>query len=240
MPNKPGRKKKCITKDMMDEVDEIIELKIKDINGVLNKLTSNSVWQFNKKIANNPDFLNSKGKMFTLYSSDFWSAKYNNNDNYGKAQIQYYKNDPSKKSLFINEFDQSIEDIVLAVNNLHSKPNKLIQVLQNIYLEKNHTIEILQNSNDELKDFINKQNKLITEMENAMYNIFFASRDARNSLRDVISLKKTKDWFVAEELNPLVGSRKDFLELLKSPENKKTGEIIDFNKKLKQLEDDGL
>lgn len=240
MIKKKGRNKKEITKEIEDEVDEIINLKIKEINGVINKLTFNSVWQFNKKIASDPHYLTSKGKIFNYYSSDFWSVKYNNVDNYGRSRILFYKNNASNKILFDGEFNPGIQDIVLAVNNLHSKPDQLLRSLQNIYLDKSRTIEILQNSNDELKSLVEKQNSMIKNMENAMYNIFFASKDARNSLNDVISLKKSKDWFVSKELDALVGSRKDFLELIKTPEISKNIEVLDFNKKYKELENEGL
>ena len=57
-----GRKRIAIDDDLIREVDEIIELKIKDLDGLVSKLTNNNVWEFNKKISADPTFKNFKGE----------------------------------------------------------------------------------------------------------------------------------------------------------------------------------
>ena len=53
-------------------------------------------------------------------------------------------------------------------------------------------------------------------MQGAVYNLFFASSDSRNSLKNVMDLEKGKDKFIVNELEAAVGNRKDFLELIGS------------------------
>lgn len=239
MTKKSGRNKLEITQDIKDEVEEIIQLKIQDLDGFNNKLTFYNVYQFNKKIANNPNYLNSKGKVFNQYSSDFWSVKYKNTDNYGRARILYHKEKKfDTNNVFNGEFNPDIKDIILAVQELHKKPERLIKCLERIYTEDKNTIQTLQSTNDELRDLVEKQNTLIKNMEQAMYNIFFASTDSRNSLKDVLSLKKSKDWFVKDELEGLVGSRSDFLKLL-SPQSEFTN-LVPLKRKKLSAEEQGF
>lgn len=214
-----GRNRIEINDDLIKEVDEIIELKIKELDGVASKLTYNSVWQFNKKISNNSDFRNFKGEYFRCYSSDFWSTKYKNKDNYGRSRITYYKEKGYKDIVFDGDFDSNIKDIVLAVNDLHSKPEKLIRILSKIFEEERKTIEVLENSIEEYKLSLQAKDKLIKQMEKSMYNLFFASSDSRNSLRDMMNLRRSKDKFLINELESAVGSRKDFLDLLNEGES---------------------
>lgn len=48
-----ARAKRTIDKE---EVDEIIYLKLKELGGMKKRLTYNSVFTFNKEIANNPKY----------------------------------------------------------------------------------------------------------------------------------------------------------------------------------------
>lgn len=236
MSVKVGRKRIEITDDIKEEVDEIIELKIQEIDGAVAKLTSNGVWQFNKKIAQNPEVLRKNGKLFSYYSSDFWSAKYKGNDNYGKSRIQYYKNKSSNKVIFDGSFNPGIKDIVLAVQNLHSKPERLIRVLQGMYLEKVNEIETLRKERDGYKEEYNKQKELNKMMQGAVYNLFFASSDARTSLRNVMDLERVKDKFIVNELESVVANRTDFLELIREPKDK-TPDDKKINKEVKNNKD---
>ena len=60
-----GRKRIAIDDDLIREVDEIIELKIKDLDGLVSKLTNNNVWEFNKKILKE-SLLNATLRIFGL------------------------------------------------------------------------------------------------------------------------------------------------------------------------------
>lgn len=79
--------------------------------------------------------MNSKDKMFTQYLSDFWLIRYENQDNYRRLRIIYHKNNAYNSILFDVEFYPGINDIALAVQDLHFKPNQLIRALQKLYLE---------------------------------------------------------------------------------------------------------
>lgn len=225
-----GRKRIEINDDLIKEVDEIIELKIKELGGIASKLTYNNVWQFNKKISNNPDYKNFKGEQFKCYSSDFWSTKYKNKDNYGRARIQHYKDKGYKDAIFDGDFDPSLRDIILAVNDLHTKPERLIKVLSKIFEEQAKTIKILENSIEEYKVSLDAKEKLIKQMEKSTYNLFFASSDSRNSLRDMMNLRRSKDKFLINELESAVGNRKDFLDLLNKEESDNKGELDNIEK----------
>lgn len=236
-----GRKRIEITDDLKKEVDEIIELKIKELDGLASKLTYNNVWEFNKKISNNPDFKNFKGQQFNCYSSDFWSAKYKNKDNYGRSRITYYKDKGYKDAIFNGDFDPNIRDIVLAVNDLHSKPERLIRVLSKMFEEKVKTIEILDKSLEEHKLLLQAKDKMIKQMERATYNLFFASSDSRNSLRDMKDLRRSKDKFLINELESAVGNRKDFLDLLNEEESssqEKHDNVFSFSSKKEENTED--
>ena len=233
-----GRKRIEITDDLIKEVDEIIELKIKDLDGIASKLTNNNVWQFNKKIADNPEFKNFKGETFHCYSGDFWTGRYKNKDNYGRARIQYYKDKGYKGVIFDG-------NLILAVNDLHTKPEKLIKALSQIFLEKAQTIEILESSIEEYKVSLDAKDKLIKQMEKSTYNLFFASSDSRNSLRDMMNISRSKDKFLINELESAVGKRKDFLDLLNKEESdnlEKVDNVFSFsskkNKSVEELEDE--
>ena len=231
-----GRKRIEITDDLIKEVDEIIELKIKDLDGIASKLTNNNVWQFNKKIADNPKFKNFKGETFHCYSGDFWTGR--------------YKDKGYKSAIFDGNFDPNLKDIILAVNDLHTKPEKLIKALSQIFLEKAQTIEILENSIEEYKVSLEAKDKLIKQMEKSTYNLFFASSDSRNSLRDMMNIKRSKDKFLINELELVVGSRKDFLDLLNKEESdneetdnlEKVDNVFSFsskkNKSVEELEEE--
>lgn len=67
----------------IEEVKEIVDLKLKELGGIKNKLTYNSVFQFNKKIANNDKYKRSNGELFKLYGYDFWYGEYNGEPYYG-------------------------------------------------------------------------------------------------------------------------------------------------------------
>jgi hypothetical protein len=210
-----GRKRIAIDDDLIREVDEIIELKIKDLDGLVSKLTNNNVWEFNKKISADPTFKNFKGEPFKCYSSDFWAGRYKKRDNYGRARIAYYKDKGYKNAIFNGDFDPNLKDIVLAVNEFHSKPERLVRVLSKIFTEKNRTIEILEKSLEEYKESLQAKDNLIKQMEDSIYSLFFASSDSRNSLRDMFNLRRSKDRFLINELESAIGNRKDFLDLLK-------------------------
>lgn len=247
-----GRKRIEITDDLIKEVDEIIELKIKDLDGIASKLTNNNVWQFNKKIADNPEFKNFKGERFHCYSGDFWTGRYKDKDNYGRARIQHYKDKGYKSAIFDGNFDPNLKDIILAVNDLHTKPERLIKALSKIFLEKAQTIEILENSIEEYKVSLDAKDKLIKQMEKSTYNLLFASSDSRNSLRDMMNLRRSKDKFLINELESAVGNRKDFLDLLNEEDSdneesdnlEKNDNVFSFsskkNKSVEELEEELL
>ena len=58
-----------------EELEEIINLAKEELDGRIDKLTYNYVTKFNKKIANNKEFVRSNGELFNLYGYNFWAVK---------------------------------------------------------------------------------------------------------------------------------------------------------------------
>lgn len=214
-----------------EEVKEIIQLRLDELNGVVKKLTYNSVYTLNKRIANKEDYKRSNGELFTLYPYDFWAGNYAEEDNYGKQQITEIKNTRAR-DLDDELFETGVQDVLLAVNDLHSNPVKLSKVLVNIFKKDRNKINVLENESKQLKDALKQQKEKIELLERTMYNLFYNSKSTRNSLINVMSLNKSDDWFMAEQLHNAFCDKQELLEALNGKEEPNT-EVISLAKKKK-------
>ncbi len=133
----------------IEEIDEIIYLKLNELGGLKSRLSYNNVWTYNKKLVKN-NVLRSNGKPFKLYGYTFWAYNYNDEDYYGKAKI-----------------DQL------------SEQNKLL----------NKTIVELR--------------KQLNNFEQGFATVFYNSIYTDNSLNDVMSIKRSGDCFVSDELKAM-------------------------------------
>lgn len=178
-----ARAKRTIDKE---EVDEIIYLKLKELGGMKKRLTYNSVFTFNKEIANNPKYKRKNGELFTLYGYDFWASSYNNEDYYGRQRINEIKN-TSNVIVAGKEFIPEVEDIHALVNDYYKK---------------------LKKEKDDLQ-------KALQSFEREFASIFCNSRLADNSLVDVMSMNKSKDYLVYDGLKNMFNDEK-LVELSKT------------------------
>lgn len=227
-----ARKKREFDKQ---EVEEIIQLKLSELNGIVKKLTYNSVYTLNKKIANNEEYKRSDGKLFNLYPYDFWAGAYKDEDNYGKKRITELKNTRAR-DLDDELFESGLQDILLAINDLHDNPTKLSKVLVNIFKKDRRKIEAIEKENTELKKGLKQQKEKIELLENTMYNLFYSSKSTRNSLANVMRLTKYDDWFVAEQLQNAFCDKQELLDALTKEESKAEVISITKSKKRKMLD----
>ncbi|MEG1141106.1 MAG: hypothetical protein RSE41_01395 [Clostridia bacterium] len=191
-----ARAKRIIDKE---EVDEIIYLKLKELGGMKKRLTYNSVFTFNKEIANNPKYKRENGDLFSLYGYDFWASSYNNEDYYGRQRINEIKN-ASNVVVAGKEFIAEVEDIHALVNEYYKKPEVLYKKLAKVFEMDKTKLKNLEEENKKLKKEKENLQKALQLFEYEFASIFCNSRLADNSLVDVISMNKTKDSVVYNSL----------------------------------------
>lgn len=232
-----ARKKREIDKV---EVEEILKMQLREINGVVKKLSYNGTATLNKKIANNPEFIRENGELFNLYPYDFWGGSYKGEDNYGKKRIDEIK---SQRNVDFTEqvFEQGVHDVVLAINDLHSSPTKLSKVIINIVEKDRKKIERLEKEKEELMANMMAQKQKIEMMEQAIYNIFYNSKSGKNSIQNMLSLTKSDDWFMKSQIENAFVGQENLIEELKN-DNSANDNVVDIktSKKLKKLEALGL
>lgn len=215
-----------------DEVEEIIRLKVEELGGLKNKLTNNSVFQFNKKIANNPEYKRKDGELFRLYGYDFWAGNYKGEDYYGKKRIDEIKNESNIKvagEIFIPE----VQDVILLVKQYHENPDILLKKLVSIFISDKKKISKLEKENQKLKkDKENLKNNLV-DFQTGFASLFCNSHYTSNSLNDVISMKCSNDEFVYNELKNMFKNEDEIFKLANNDNVKSTNyestNIIDAN-----------
>ena len=224
------------------EVEEIIKLRLAEINGVVSKLSYNGVTKLNKKIANNPDFKRSNGELFKLYPYDFWGGSYKGNDNYGKCRIDDIKATKDLE-LFSDVFDPNLQDVMLAVNDLHKDPIKLTKVLTNIYKKDKKKIETLNNEVAVLKDKNKQLQETLELMQDAMYTLFYNSQSSKNSLINMLNLKRSEDDFVSMQIEKAFCTQEELIQSLReSSLGQENKNVISLKKEVrkKKLDDLGI
>ena len=194
------------------EVEEIIRLKVEELGGAKNKLTNNSVFQFNKKIANNPEYKRKDGKLFNLYGYDFWAGNYKGEDYYGKKKINEIKNETNitvAGEIFIPE----VQDVILLVNQYHEKPEMLSRKLASIFTADKKKIAKLEKENQKLKKDKENLKKNLEDFQIGFASLFCNSHYMSNSLTDVISMKRSNDELVYNELKNMFKSEDKILQM---------------------------
>lgn len=199
-----ARAKRIIDKE---EVDEIIYLKLKELGGMKKRLTYNSVFTFNKEIANNPKYKRKNGDLFNLYGYDFWASSYNNEDYYGRQRINEIKNS-SNVVVAGKEFIPEIGDIHALVNEYYKKPEVLYKKLAKVFEMDKNKLKNLEEENKKLKKEKEDLQKALQLFEREFASIFCNSRLANNSLVDVISMNKSKDSVVYNSLKNMFKDEK--------------------------------
>ncbi len=182
----------------LEEVDEIIELKLKSVGNDKSKLTYNSVYTFNQYLVNSKK-RNSKNEIFTQYGYSFWAHDYKGSPYYGKQQIDFYKQ--HNNIIVAGEvFESGIDDIEAIIDNNIDDPQKLKKILIKIFLNERKSNARNDIKFNEMQQEINQYENLVKNYKEAIFMMFYNSRYSSNSLNDVITLKKEGDTFIQKEL----------------------------------------
>lgn len=225
------------------EIEEIIALKILDLGGIKSKLTYNNVWNFNKKLVEDKIKRND-GEQFNLYGYTFWAYGYNGEDYYGKVKIDEIKSN-NNVILAGDSFNVEIEDILIMVDKFHNKPQELSKRLIKAFEKDRKKAKSLKEQNDKLNTELAKLRKNINLIEQGFATVFYNSIYTDNSINDVMSLKKTGDLYVRDELKKMFNKDEDKIAKILNQNSKLNDDknVINIQDKAKartKLEEEGL
>jgi hypothetical protein len=225
-----------------DEVEEIVSLKLEDVGGIKTKLTYNNVWNFNKSLVGKK-CKRSNGEFFNLYGYTFWASSYNGEDYLGKQIIDKIK----RADNFIiagESFAFETRDILCLVEKYHKNPPELSKRLINLFECDRRKVESLREQNEKLNQELIKRREDMRLLERGFATIFYNSNNLDNSMKDVISLKKSGDTSVLDELKNMFNQNESKIGRLLNEERtyvNKPSEVnvINLNNR-KTLEKEGL
>lgn len=268
MTKQVGRSSKVITDDMKEEAKEILNLAFKDVGGIKNKLTYNSVVKFNQHIANNPNYIRKNGKLFNDFGVRFWSKTYNDKPYYGKEIIDELKKIDKKDIPTGGDiFEVDNKDIESLVDRYHNNPTELKKRLINLFFKDRALIKDLRSRNNDLDTSLKQKKKELEVFEEGFATLFWNSTSTYNSLDDVFTLNRPEDEDVNNELLNMFNNDKHKISSLlnKTKKNQSMAEhsniindtppkatkhsnninILDISSKLKELglsssEDEGF
>ncbi|QJA08773.1 hypothetical protein HF520_07360 [Romboutsia sp. CE17] len=235
------------------EIEEIIKLRITELDGDASKLTYNSVWKFNERISKDKNYKRYDGKQFTSYGYHTWAGKYKNEYGYGKVRIDEIKNDAISKNTENNlntednhleliditneNFTSSMNDIIMLVNDLHNEPQSLTRRLIKLFKRDKRTIAELEKENKELKEKLSKEQDKNNKLEKGVTNLFFASSSPNNSMENMINLSKSEDAFAYNELKNMFNADEERIKkLIKTKQDVKNDKLLEISSKLKKKE----
>lgn len=186
--NSAGRPK---IKYDVNEIKEIIELKLNSIDFDMSKFTYNSVFNFNKYLVKSQKY-NSQNKLFKLYGYSFWATDYKGKSNYGKEQIDLYKqHTPMTAAGEIFEVDTY--DIETIIDNNINNPQKMKRILIKMFNKERRSNANNDKTFYEIHNTLNEYKIMVEQYKKVLFTLFYNSRFSNNSLNDVITLKKEGD-----------------------------------------------
>lgn len=228
----------------IEEIEEIIELYVKENGGIIQELKFKSISNFNNKIANNNDYKRKNGELFNLYKYNFWGGSYNGEYNYGKKRILEYNSNIEIKVVG-EEFSNGTNDILNLVNNLHKKPQELIKCLVKIYDKERTLLEDTKKALEKEQTINKELQEQLKNYENGITNLIIQSQSPNNSLRNMLNLEKSADAICYDELKNMFNNNNErFKELISQQDNTKEN-VISMDKLNKArrkslLEDEGF
>ncbi|WP_160689273.1 hypothetical protein [Clostridium sp. C2-6-12] len=226
-----------------DEVNEIINLFIKEQGGIVPELKFKAISDFNNKIANNEKYKRSNGTLYTLYKYNFWGGSYKGEFNYGKLRI-IELNEKNKVQVVGKEFDSDMADIVTLVNDLYKKPQELTKYLISIFEKERKKAKNTETELKDAKDKIDILEDKIANLEEGIANLIYQSQSPNNSLNNMMNLSTSTDSICYDELKHMFDNTNRFERLKNNSEQQVEGVIsideINRQKRLKELEEDGF
>lgn len=242
-----------------DEVREIINSMLAELNGNKSKLNYHGVWKHNIELANNPTtYKRENGMSFKLYGYDFGAGSYPDKDSESGERIPYFgkkKIDEIKSTSTViiagEEFIFNMQDLKTLVEDWYSKPAELSRRLCKLFETDRNKIKHLE---DESAQHLKKIHELETRLEmfeKGFSSLFLNSALPYNSLENVMSITKSKDDKVRDDLKNMFSGESNLNRILKgmksssTPQEKKENvinilETKDARKKRRDKLDDGL
>lgn len=226
------------------EIDEIINLYIKEQGGIVPELKYKALSNFNIEIANTPKYKRSNGELFKLYKYNFWGGSYNGEYNYGKRRIMEL-NEKNKVQVVGKEFDSDMADIVAMINNLHKKPQELTRLMIKLFEKERKKAKETQIELAKQRELNELLIQNIEALEDGITNLIFHSQSPNNSLNNMLNLSKSADSICYDELKNMFGNTDRFerfktIEIEKEKDNIVSIEELNRLKRLKELENEGF
>lgn len=195
MSKKAGRPK---TYYDVDEVKEIIDLKLRSMDYDYNKLTYNSVFKFNQYLVTSK-IKNNKGNLFKLYGYSFWAAEYKDKPNFGKDQIDLAK----QQSLPIiagEFFEADVADIEVIVDTYIDNPKKMKNLLSKLFIKERKS-----NAHNDIQFYdmqkdLNKYKELAERYKKTLFTLFYSGQYFENTFPDLINLAENNNPYVIDEI----------------------------------------
>lgn len=230
----------------IEEVEEIVKLTLKSVNGIREKLTPNLVWGFNKELGKDHKQLRENGKSFTVYGYHFWYTE----SEFGRKKIEEVKNAKASEGFTLagESFVPEMKDISVLVTRFHNKPDELIRRLTKLMMNDRDKLQMYKEQYEQSREE-NRVLKEKMEMQARVYlTAFMESACASNSLPDVLTLKRSDDDLLKDELYNVFGADLDnVLSNKKAGSSSSYGNIIDITisedeklARMKELEDEGF
>lgn len=208
----------------IEEINEIIEMKFKSVDYNISRVTYNSVFKFNQYLVDTKK-QNSKKELFKLYGYSFWATDYKGVPNFGKEQIDLYKqhNNP----LIAGEpFEVGIDDIEAVIDNNINNPQKMKKILIKIFQKERKNNACNDRKFDEMQQEVIKYKNLMSQYKQAIFMMFYNSRISDNSLNDVMCLKKEGDTYIQKEIQHIFKDNPSLIdELVRYSKNTQMEEL---------------
>lgn len=180
------------------EITEIIELKLKSVDYDISKLTYNSVFKYNQYLVKNKK-RNSSEKIFSLYGYTFWAADYKGQPNFGKEQVDLYKQH-NIPLIAGDYFEAGTHDIEAVIDNNIDNPKKMKSILIKIFQKERSNNARNDKKFNEMQQEVKEYKNLANQYKQAIFMMFYNSRFSDNSLTDVVTLQKDGDTYVQNEI----------------------------------------
>lgn len=228
----------------IEEVEEIVKLTLKSLNGVREKLTPNIVWTFNKELKKDQQKIRENGKNFNLYGYHFWYTE----SEFGRKKIEEVKNAKASEGFVLagESFVPEMKDIAVIVTKFHKKPDELIRRLTKLMISDRDKLQMYKEQYEKAREENTKLKEKMDRQKRGYLTLFMESANASNSLPDVLTLKVSDDDLLKDELYNVFGTDLDAI-LSNEKVSSGNGNAIDITiledeklTRIKELEDEGF
>lgn len=182
----------------VEEVKEIINLKLHSIDYDYSKFTYNSVHKFNQYLVSAKK-KNIHGTIFTNYGYSFWATEYKGVPNYGKDQIDLYKQSVSPIIAGENLVSNTI-DIETIIDNNMNNPKKMRKLLVKIFSNERKSNAHNDKQFYEMQTQLKEYQKLVLTYRELICSLFFNSQFSCNNLPNLMQYSSKDIRYVYDEV----------------------------------------